>query len=470
MYKLTVGLEIHTELNTNSKIFSPSKNEYNLDSNVNVSELDIALPGSMPVLNKEVINKSIKLAKIFNMNISELIIFDRKHYFYPDLPKGYQITQHTLPIGLNGTYKLLSEKEIRIHDIHIEEDTASLDHYDNYTLIDYNRSGVPLIEIVTEPDFESVDEVINFLEDLRLILRNNNLSEADVTKGHIRCDVNVSVRGEKEKNLGTRVEIKNVNSFSNVRKVIESEYKRQIELLESGKEVLQETRRYDEENNTTVLMRKKEDAIDYRYFVESNIPIFELTKEYIENTGNDYTLPNDLLSKYTKEYNISLVNAKKIIKSKELIDYFDKCLNLEIDAIKATNLITGPILEYLNKVNITIDKYILTPEELKELIRLNDEGELSSKQVKEIILNINEEKINLEKFIKKHNIKQISDEKELTKIIKEILNKNEEKVNEYKNGNEKIKKFFIGIIMKETKGKCNPIKTNEILDKLLKGE
>lgn len=470
MYKLTVGLEIHTELNTNSKIFSPSKNEYNLDSNVNVSELDIALPGSMPVLNKEVINKSIKLAKIFNMNISELIIFDRKHYFYPDLPKGYQITQHTLPIGLNGTYKLLSEKEIRIHDIHIEEDTASLDHYDNYTLIDYNRSGVPLIEIVTEPDFESVDEAINFLEDLRLILRNNNLSEADVTKGHIRCDVNVSVRGEKEKNLGTRVEIKNVNSFSNVRKVIESEYKRQIELLESGKEVLQETRRYDEETNTTVLMRKKEDAIDYRYFVESNIPIFELPKEYIENTGNDYTLPNDLLSKYTKEYNISLVNAKKIIKSKELIDYFDKCLNLEIDAIKATNLITGPILEYLNKVNITIDKYILTPEELKELIRLNDEGELSSKQVKEIILNINEEKINLEKFIKKHNIKQISDEKELTKIIKEILNKNEEKVSEYKNGNEKIKKFFIGIIMKETKGKCNPIKTNEILDKLLKGE
>ncbi len=470
MYKLTVGLEIHTELNTKTKIFSPSKNEYTLDSNINVSELDIALPGSMPVLNKEVLKKAIKLAKIFNMDIAREIIFDRKHYFYPDLPKGYQITQHTLPIGLSGTYKLLSEKVVRIHDIHIEEDTASLDHYEDYTLIDYNRCGIPLIEIVTEPDFESVEEAINFLEDLRLILRNNNLSEADVTKGHIRCDVNVSVRSEKQKELGTRVEIKNVNSFTNVKKVIESEYKRQVKLLEEKKEVLQETRRYDEESDTTVLMRKKEDAIDYRYFVESNIPIFNLDEEFIENTGNDYTLPNDLLSKYTKEYSISLINAKKIIRSKELIDYFEKCLDLKIDPIKLTNLVTGPILEYLNKKEIDINKYSLTPEELKELIDLNEKEEISSKQVKEIILNINEEQLSLEKYIKKHNIKQISNEKELTKIINEILEKNKEKIEEYKNGNSNIKKYFIGLIMKETKGKCNPIKTNEILEKLLRGE
>ena len=241
-------------------------------------------------------------------------------------------------------------------------------------------------------------------------------------------------------------------------------------MLEEKKEVLQETRRYDEENDTTVLMRKKEDAIDYRYFVESNIPIFNLNEEFIENTGNDYTLPNDLLSKYTKEYNISLISAKKIIRSKELIDYFEKCLEVKIDPIKLTNLVTGPILEYLNKKEIDINNYSLTPEELKKLIDLNEKEEISSKQVKEIILNINEEQLSLEKYIKKHNIKQISNEQELTKIINEILEKNKEKIEEYKNGNSNIKKYFIGLIMKETKGKCNPIKTNEILEKLLRGE
>ena len=374
MYKTVVGLEIHTELNTNSKIFSSSKNEYNLNSNVFVSPLDIALPGTLPVVNEEVFKKGITLAKIFNMNIAELIIFDRKHYFYPDLPKGFQITQHTMPIGTKGTYKLFSGKVIRIHDIHIEEDTASLDHYEDYSLIDYNRCGIPLIEIVTEPDFDGVEEAINFLEDLRIILKSNNLSEADVKKGQIRCDVNVSVHKEGE-SLGTRVEIKNVNSFSNVRKVIEAESKRQIELLEKGEKIEQETRRYDEEENTTILMRSKEDAIDYRYYVEPNIPILKLPEEFINDIKEDFILPNEILNKYIS-LGINVINAKKIIKSKELIDYFEKCLELNMEPINTVNLITGPILEYLNKKEITIDKYCLIPNELEQLVNLNKTEEI----------------------------------------------------------------------------------------------
>lgn len=470
MYKTIIGLEVHTELNTNSKIFSPAKNEYNLDSNINVCELDIALPGTLPIFNKEVLKKAILLAKIFKMQIADLVIFDRKHYFYPDLPKGYQITQHTLPIGINGIYKMLNDKNIRIHDIHIEEDTASLDHYDNYTLIDYNRSGVPLIEIVTEPDFEGVDEAISFLEDLRLILRNSNLSEADVTKGHIRCDVNISVKEENDDKLGTRVEIKNVNSFSNVRKVIEAESKRQIEVIKNGGTILQETRRYDEETNTTVLMRSKEDAIDYRYFVEPNIPIFKLSEEFVNSVENNFILPNDLLNKYTNTYNISLVNAKKIIKSNKLINYFEECLKLEMDPINTVNLITGPILEYLNKTELEIDMYCITPSELKTLVNINNNGDISTKQMKDIILKINDEKLSVQKYIKKYDIKQINNEEELTKIINNVLKQNEEKVKEYKNGNTNLIKFFIGKIMSETKGNCNPVKTNTILESILKGE
>lgn len=467
MYKTIIGLEIHTELNTTSKIFSSAKNTYSLDANTNVEPVDIALPGTMPFFNKEVLKKSILLAKIFNMEIADYIMFDRKHYFYCDLPKGYQITQFFKPIGQKGTYKMLNGKTIRIHDIHIEEDTASLDHFDNYTLIDYNRCGIPLIEIVTEPDFEGVDEAISFLEDLRLILKNANLSEADVTKGNIRCDVNISVKKDSDEELGTRVEIKNVNSFSNVRKVIETESKRQIECLEKGIIINQETRRYDKESKTTKLMRSKEDAIDYRYFVEPNIPIFDLSDEFVSSIKNDFILPNDLLDKYTNEYNISLVNAKKIIKSSEMINYFTECINLSLNPVKVTNVLTGVISEYLNKKEISISKYFLKPNDLKILFEKLDNEEISSKQMKEIILNINEEQIDVDSYIKKHNIKLISDEEEITKIIMEVLEENKDKLESYKNGNTNLEKFFFGQIMKKTNGNINPQKANKKLKELL---
>lgn len=248
MYKVVVGLEIHAVLNTKSKVFSSAKNEYNLNPNENVLPLDIALPGTLPILNKEVLNKAIKLCKILKMDISNLIIFDRKNYYYADLPKGYQITQFTLPIGLNGIYKMLNGKEIRIHDIHIEEDTASLDHYEDYSLLDYNRCGSPLIEIVTEPDFEGL-EAVEFLDDLRLILKNSGISDADITKGQIRCDVNINIKNEKDEYVTSRVEIKGVDS-SNVKKVIEAETKRQLTAVTKNETIKMETRRFDESKKT----------------------------------------------------------------------------------------------------------------------------------------------------------------------------------------------------------------------------
>ncbi len=471
MYKTVIGLEIHTQLNTKSKIFSPAKNEYKIEPNINVRELDIALPGTLPFLNEEVLKKAIKLCKIYNMNIADKIIFDRKNYYYPDLPKGYQITQNTLPIGTNGYYEMINNKKIRIHDIHIEEDTASLTHYNDYTLINYNRSGIPLLELVTEPDFNSVEEVINFLEDLRFILKEANISQADVIKGQMRCDLNINLKDESDKYITPKVEVKNVNSFKNIKDAINVEVERQIKALENNEKLYQETRRYNEPTNSTILMRSKEDAIDYRYYVEPNIPIFPLKKQLIESVEDFKDVPNKTLIKYVEEYKLDIVNAKKIVREINLTNYFNECININNEYIKESlNLITGPILEYLNKNNLNIKDYIIKPNDLIEIIKLKETGEISTNQIKEILLNINDENISLKEYIEKHNMKQISNIDELEIIIKKILSEHKEEVNKYKNGNKNMVGFFVGMVMKKTSGKANPKTTNELIIKLLERE
>lgn len=471
MYKTVIGLEIHTELNTESKIFSPAKNKYSLESNVYVKELDIALPGTLPFLNKEVLKKAIKLCKIYNMNIADKIIFDRKNYYYPDLPKGYQITQNTLPIGTNGYYEMINDKKIRIHDIHIEEDTASLTHYDDYTLINYNRSGIPLLEIVTEPDFNSVEEVMNFLEDLRFILKRSNISEAEVIKGQMRCDLNINLKDERDKFITPKVEVKNVNSFKNIKDAINVEVKRQIKALENNEKLYQETRRYNEKTNSTILMRTKEDAIDYRYFVESNIPIFKLDKNLINEVEEFNMMPNKTLKKYVEEYKLNLINSKKIVKDINLTNYFNECIKLNDKYMEdILNLITGPILEYLNKTDLDINSYLLKPVDLVEIISLKEKGDISTNQVKEILLNINEENISLTEYINKHNMKQLNNEDEIIKIIKEIFNEHKEEIEKYKKGNKNMIGFFVGCVMKKTSGKVNPSITNKLIVDLLEKE
>ncbi len=470
-YIATIGLEMHCEIKSKSKVFSSAANFYNETPNSNVVALDMALPGTLPVLNKEAVRKAIMIALALNCNIPDTLIFERKNYYYPDLPKGYQITQQNYkPIGTNG--KLLievdnQEKEILINNIHLEEDTASLDHFDNYSLIDYNRAGVPLLECVSEPCMHKASEAVAFLETMRNIYRYTDISEADTKKGQIRCDVNISLSDSDI--LGTKVEIKNINSFKAVKDAINYEINRQLELINSGNINLieQETRRWDEESGTTIKMRSKEDAIDYKYFVEPNIPLIKISPSWIEEIKNKIPLlPLERKKKYLKEYNLSEYDANVIIKDKNIADYFDECLNIGIDPKTAANWLTVNILGYLNKNDLNINDLYLKPVMLKFIIDKINSNEISSKQAKEIFIKVIEEKLDPKNYITKES-SQISDEEEILNIITNILDKTIEQIKEYKSGKDNLFQYFVGLVMKETKGKANPNLTKELLIKEL---
>ena len=318
-YEVTIGLEVHCEVKSKTKMFSKGLNGYSSEANTNVNQVDLAFPGILPTVNMEALKKSIKMALALNCDIPDILVFDRKNYYYPDLPKGYQITQSKKPIGTNGYIDIYVKDEIKriyIHDIHIEEDTASLDHYSDYSLIDYNRAGVPLLETVTEPCMHSVDEALAFLDALRKIFLYTSVSKARLDLGQMRCDVNVSISEKSSDKLGTRVEMKNIPSFANVKDAIIVEVERQKECLKNGEEIMQETRRYDENTMKTYRMREKVDGVDYKYFTEPNIPPFKITDELINEVKS--TLPRlqfERIKDYTTNYNVSLVDAKSIAKS-----------------------------------------------------------------------------------------------------------------------------------------------------------
>ena len=471
-YKAVIGLEMHCEIKSNSKVFSSAKNEYDELPNCNVSEIDMAFPGMLPVLNKECVRKALLASLVLGCKQPDYIYFDRKNYYYPDLPKGYQITQMHAPIGVDG--KLVidvngKEKEVLIHDIHLEEDSASLDHYSDATLIDYNRCGVPLLELVTEPCLNSAEEAVAFLETVRRIYQYCDISDADTKKGQIRCDVNVSIMNEEDKTLGTKVEMKNVNSFSNVYDTIIYEIERQSKLKDSGRydEVIQETRRFDEETGTTIRMRGKVDAVDYKYFVEPNIPKYKLNNKWLEEIKKSIPmLPKDRKKMYIEKYLLSEYDANIIIKERITADYFEKCVNLGINPKTAANWLIVQIVAYLNKNDIELKDFYLQPEYLKQITDAQEKGIISSKQAKEIFNKSLEEKREPNNYISTDN-GQISDEKELNILIENILSNNTKQIEEYKNGKTNLFDYFVGQVMKETKGKANPIVTKKILkDKL----
>ncbi len=478
-YNIMIGLEMHCQISkTNSKVFSSSKNSFNELPNDNVTAIDMAFPGVLPMLNKEALRKALKASIILGCKQPEYVKFERKNYYYPDLPKGYQITQETKPnpVGIYGKleYECNGEmKTVRINNIHLEEDSASQDHYDDYSLLDYNRAGVPLLELVTEPDLHSAEEAVAFLENIRRIYQYTDISEADAKKGQIRCDVNVSII-EKDldinnpDNWGTRVEVKNVNSFGSVRDVINYEIKRQIEAKENNEydKIMQETRRWDEQNGKTVFMRSKSDAIDYKYFVEPNIPPFKLTSKFLEDIKNEIpVLPNERIKKYLNEYNFSLVDATTIVKDKKISDYFEKCIEIGMKPNTASNWVLSTIIGYINKDNIDINEFYITPEYLNIITSNIEENNISSKQGKEIFIKSIEEKKSPEEYISSN--KQNSNENELEEIINKILDNNINQVTEYKNGRTNLFQFFVGQVMKETKGTANPKLTSEILNKKL---
>jgi len=480
-YIAKIGLEMHCEISkTKTKAFSGARNFYTETPNINVRPVDMAFPGALPVVNKEAVRLALMASIILNCKQPEYLCFERKNYYYPDLPKGFQITQESKPnpVGIYGevNFELNEEiKTVRINNIHLEEDTASLDHYNTTSNLNYNRAGVPLLELVTEPDLHSAKEAVAFLEHIRSIYQYANISDADSKKGQVRCDVNVSIMDSNldesdPNNWGTRIEIKNVNSFSAVEDAINYEINRQIEAKENGtyEDLTQETRRWNEESGTTVFMRSKEDAIDYKYFVEPNIPKIKIEKDWLEEIKASIPeLAHERKNKYINKYNLSNYDASVLVKDKAISDYYEKCLNLNIDAKQAANWVTVNIIGELNHQNITIDEFFITPVMLKQITDAINDGKISNKQAKDVFFKAFEEQKEPREFISEENA-QISDISVLEPIIDEIISNNQGNVEQYRNGRTNILGFFVGQVMKQTGGKANPKITNQLLSEKLK--
>ena len=476
-YKVLIGLEMHCEISeTNTKVFSSAENSYRELPNSNIRPVDMAFPGTLPVVNKEAVRKALMASLILNCKQPEYIYFERKNYYYPDLPKGFQITQETkpAPVGIYGnlTYECNDElKTVRINNIHLEEDAASLDHYSTTSTIDYNRAGTPLLELVTYPDFRSADEAVAFLETMRLIYQYAGISEADSKKGQIRCDVNVSIMDShldetREENWGTKVEIKNVNSFGGVRDAINYEIKRQTELKENGTydDMPQQTRRWDEESASTIYMRSKVDAIDYKYFVEPNIPKFKVDPAWLEEIKRSIpTLASERKEKYVNEYKISNYDAKIIVKDKDLADYYEEIIALNIDPKAASNWLTSIILGHLNKNELTIKELFLTPKMLSDLIKLVEDSKISIKQAKEVLSESLETNQVPTDIVKEKNISQNTNTDEILAFVNEVLDEQEKAIEQYKQGRTNVVDFMVGQVMKKSRGKANPTIAMELI-------
>lgn len=458
-YIPTIGIEVHVELKTNTKIFSSSLNGYGQMANSLTNVVDLGYPGTLPTLNKEVVNLAIKAACVLNCKIRKEMHFDRKNYFYPDNPKNFQITQGRTPIGYDGYVEIEvdgTKKKIEIEEMHIEEDTCKSTHRGDKTLLDFNRAGVPLIEIVTKPCISSSTEAKLYLEKLKELLFYTDISDCKMEEGSMRCEANVSIRKNETDPLGTKCEIKNIGSISNVGISIEKEIIRQTELLEKGETFKEQTRRYDDKLGDTVLMRIKETGNDYRYFPEPDIPYLYLTDAMIEEVRNTIEmLPDERRSLYM-EKNVSEINAKKLVQNKPLSDYFNTLLTEDIDFKIASNLLLGDISAYLNKTEKSITDTTLTKERMVELVNKISDNTLTSKNLKDILDKVLEEDKSISEIIKESGIENITDDTALREIIKKIVSENSESVTDYKNGHDRAIKFLMGQVMKETKGSANP--------------
>ena len=475
-YKAIIGIEMHCEISsTNTKVFSRGSNSFTDCPNSNVRPLDMAFPGTLPVVNKEAVRKSIMMSLMLGCKVPEYLYFERKNYYYPDLPKGYQITQETkpAPIGIYGELKYDVDgvfKIAKINNIHLEEDTASQEHYVDFSTIDYNRAGVPLLELVTEPTFHNSKEAVAFLETIRSIYRYAGISEADSKKGQIRCDVNVSIMDEDleeiPENFGTKVEVKGVNSFGAAKAVIDYEIDRQIKLKESGlyDDMPQQTRRWDEDSMSTIYMRDKVNAIDYKYFIDPNIPKIKLSSDWIEEIKKSIpVLAHERKEIYINEYGLSNYDATILVKEKNVSDYYEDTIKCGCDPKLASNWISSVILGYLNKEIMSIDDIYVRPNMLKELIDLVSSGTISSKQGKEVLFKCLDEHKEPKIVVEESGMKQIGSSDEILKIVTIVLDENTDNIEKYKSGRTNVVDFLVGQVMKKTKGQANPSITRSIM-------
>ena len=472
-YEVVIGLEVHAQLKTKSKIFAPDSTEFGNEQNTQISPITLGMPGVLPVLNKECVNMGILTGLALNCEIPERCKFDRKQYFYPDLPKGYQISQYDEPICVNG-YLDIKGKRIGITRAHLEEDAGKLVHAgadglagSSYSLVDLNRAGTPLLEIVSEPDMRSSEEARNYMEELRNIVRYIGVCDGNLEEGSMRCDANISIMPKGSKEFGTRAEIKNVNSFSALQRAIEYEIDRQIEIVEEGGQVVQETRLWDDNSRETRSMRGKEDAHDYRYFPEPDLMPLKISREWVQEIKDKMPeLPQAKRERYMS-LGLSEYDASVIVEQMGLALFFDKVLELGASPKIAVNFIMGEIAAYLKEDHIEITDTKLTPENLVELISLIEKNTISNNIGKQIIIDMMKDGTKASEIVEKRGLSQISDTGAIKEIAQKIVDAHPNEVQAYKNGKNNLLGFFVGQVMKETKGRANPKAVNEILRDIL---
>ena len=473
-YEVVIGLEVHVELATKTKIFCGCSTAFGGAPNTHTCPVCTGMPGSLPVLNKKVVEYAMAVGLATNCSITRDCKFDRKNYFYPDNPQNYQISQLYLPICRNGGIEIETEdgarKTIGIHEIHMEEDAGKLvhDEWGENSLVDFNRSGVPLIEIVSEPDMRSAEEVIAYLEKLRMIIQYLGASDCKLQEGSMRADVNLSVREVGAEEFGTRTETKNLNSFKAIARAIENERERQIDLIESGENVVQETRRWDDNKESSYAMRSKEDAQDYRYFPEPDLVPIVISDEWLKEVKDRQPeLRSEKLERYKKEYDIPEYDAEIITGTKKMADIFEATTAICNKPKKVSNWLMGETMRILKEKEMEPEDITFSPENLAKLIGLVEAGTINGSVAKEIFEKIFDEDINPEQYVEEHGLKQVNDEGALRATIEEVIAANPQSVEDYRNGKEKAIGFLVGQTMKAMKGKANPGMVNQILKELL---
>ena len=473
-WELTIGLEVHIQLSTKTKMFCKCPSTYGAIPNSLTCPICLAMPGALPMINEKAINMAIKLGHALNFNINKENTFARKNYYYPDLPKGYQISQFDKPICENGYLEMNNNKKkykIRITRAHLEEDSGKLIHHsNNFSFIDLNRAGCPLIEIVSEPEMHSSEEAKLYLERLKQIIKYINISDCNMEKGNLRVDINVSIKKESDLELGTRREVKNLNSFKSVQKAIDYEYKKQIEIIEQGSKVEQYTLSWDEKNNKTKVIRKKEDAHDYRYFPDPDLPNILLDEKNIEKIKNELPeLPNKKLSRFSKSYKVKEEDLKTIVSDLKLAEYFESLVALTKLDQETANWILVEILAYTNSKGININQFPIELERMSDLIILYNKGKLSNTNAKKIFKIMLSNKRTPIKIMDEEELMIIKDDNLIKELVKSVFLKNEDEFSRLKNGEMKLIGFFIGQIMKESKGKADPQAIQKIINKEVSG-
>ncbi len=471
-YEAVIGLEVHAQLKTKSKIFCFCSTQFGSKPNQNTCPICLGMPGVLPVLNREVVAYTIKMGLSADCSIVSFCRFARKNYFYPDLPKGYQISQYELPLCQNGNVTINlngNTKKIGITRIHMEEDAGKLIHGENLgqpdsSYVDFNRTGVPLMEIVSEPDIRSSEEAREYLLKLKAILEYLDICDCNMEEGSLRCDANISLRPEGEKKLGTKTELKNMNSFRNVQKAIEYEIKRQTHILDNDEKVIQQTRLWDTVKNETIPMRTKEEAHDYRYFPDPDLVPIVVNNEWIEKIRKDLPeLPDKKRKRFVKQYKIPEYDAGVLTSSRPLADYYEQCLEMFPHPKSTSNWIMSDILRVLKRDDKEIMDCPVTPKHLTDMLKMIENRTISSKIAKTVFEEMYSSGIPPVEIVKKKGLVQISDEDSILKIIQDVLNKNQVEVEAYRNGKTKLLGFFVGQVMKETQGKANPALVNKLL-------